>query len=139
MHINTNSKYYAKYANKNITWDSPVEKYKEYASATLGYVKPDDDRKVNISFNVIVDDHFASDKEKENYNAENSFQYWVRGKDITHAMVNYYSLSYYNSYREKIEKDLKESGSVDNSTLKALNNSNILSCYFNILIVKEFS
>ena len=100
-------------------------KYKEYASATLGYVKPDDDRKVNISFNVIVDDHFASDKEKENYNAENSFQYWVRGKDITHAMVNYYSLSYYNSYREKIEKDLKESGSVDNSTLKALNNEGL--------------
>lgn len=30
MHINTNSKYYAKYASKNITWDSPVEKYKEY-------------------------------------------------------------------------------------------------------------
>ena len=100
---------------------TPDGTYKEYASTTLGYVKPEDERNVNISFNVIVDDHFASDKEKENYSSENSFQYWVRGKDITHAMFNYYSLSYYNSYQEKIEEELKKAGSIDNSMLKVLN------------------
>ena len=95
--------------------------YKEYASTVLGYVKPNDEKNVNISFNVIVDDHYASENEYANYSAENSFQYWVRGKDITHAMFNYYSLSYYNSYQEKIEEELKKSGSIDNSTLKILN------------------
>ena len=100
---------------------APDGTYKDYTSAILGYVKPEDERNVNISFNVIVDDHFASDKANENYNSENSFQYWVRGKDITHAMFNYYSLSYYNSYQEKIEEDLKKAGSIDNSMLKILN------------------
>jgi hypothetical protein len=100
---------------------APDGTYKEYASTVLGYVKPGDERDVNLSFNVIVDDHFASDKEHENYSSENSFQYWVRGKDITHAMFNYYSLSYYNSYQEKIEDELKKSGSIDNSMLKILN------------------
>lgn len=99
--------------------------YKEYASTVLGYVSPDDERNVDISFNVIVDDHYASEKEEENYNSENSFQYWVRGKDITHAMFNYYSLSYYNSYQEKIEEDLKKAGSVDNGTLKILNTTGV--------------
>ena len=100
---------------------APDGTYKEYASTVLGYVKPGDDKSVNVSFNVIVDDHFASDKEYENYSSENSFQYWVRGKDITHAMFNYYSLSYYNSYKEKIEDELKKSGSIDNSMLKVFN------------------
>jgi hypothetical protein len=36
-------------------------------------------------------------------------------------MFNYYSLSYYNSYQEKIEDELKKSGSIDNSMLKILN------------------
>ena len=36
-------------------------------------------------------------------------------------MFNYYSLSYYNSYQEKIEEELKKSGSIDNSMLKILN------------------
>ena len=100
-------------------------KYREYASVVLGYVNSEDDRAVDVSFNVIVDDHFKSDKEEENYSAENSFQYWVKGKDITHAMFNYYSLSYYESYQEKIEDELKKAGSVDNSTLKVLNTSGI--------------
>ena len=100
---------------------APDGTFKGYASAVLGYVKPDDEKNVNISFNVIVDDHFASDIKNQNYSSENSFQYWVRGKDITHAMFNYYSLSYYNSYQEKIEEELKKSGSIDNSTLKILN------------------
>ena len=102
------------------TYDN-TGKYKEYASAVLGYVKPGDNKNVNVSFNVIVDDHFASEKEKENYTAQNSFQYWVRGKGITHAMFNYYSLSYYNSYQEKIEEDLKKAGSIDSGSLKVLN------------------
>ena len=95
--------------------------YKEYASTVLGYVKPNDEKNVNVSFNVIVDDHFASDMPFDNYSSENSFQYWVRGKDITHAMFNYYSLSYYESYQEKIEEELKKAGSIDNSMLKILN------------------
>ena len=99
--------------------------YKKYASVILGYVKPGDEKKVNVSFNVIVDDHFASDKKEENYSAENSFQYWVRGKDITHAMFNYYSLSYYNSYKEKIEEELKKAGTIDNATLKILNDGGL--------------
>ena len=104
---------------------APDGTFKEYASTILGYVKPEDERNVNISFNVIVDDHYASDKANENYSSENSFQYWVRGKDITHAMFNYYSLSYYNSYQEKIEEDLKKSGSIDNSMLKILNDGGL--------------
>lgn len=100
---------------------APDGTYKEYASTVLGYVKPNDQKNVNVSFNVIVDDHYASDLKFENYSSENSFQYWVRGKDITHAMFNYYSLSYYNSYQEKIEEELKKSGSIDNSMLKILN------------------
>lgn len=100
---------------------APDGTFKEHASVVLGYVKPSDERNVNVSFNVIVDDHYASDLEFENYSSENSFQYWVRGKDITHAMFNYYSLSYYDSYQEKIEEDLKRSGSIDNSMLKVLN------------------
>ncbi len=106
------------------TYDSNGN-YREYATTVLGYVSPDDDRKVDISFNVIVDDHYASEKEKENYDSENSFQYWVKGKDITHAMFNYYSLSYYNSYKDQIETDLKKAGSVDNSTLKVLNTTGV--------------
>ena len=100
---------------------APDGTYKDYASTVLGYVKPDDEKNVNVSFNVIVDDHYASDNKYSNYSSENSFQYWVRGKDITHAMFNYYSLSYYNSYQEKIEEELKKSGSIDNSMLKILN------------------
>ena len=108
------------------TYD-PSGAYKEYASTVLGYVSPDDedDRKVDISFNVIVDDHYASDKKEEDYNSQNSFQYWVRGKNITHAMFNYYSLSYYNSYKDKIHEELKKAGSVDNGTLKILNGNGV--------------
>ena len=95
--------------------------YKEYASAVLGYVKPGEDKKVKIDCEVILSDYYASEKEDEDYNAQNSFEYRVWGDDITHAMFNYYSLSYYNSYKEQIEKELKKAGSIDNSTLKTLN------------------
>lgn len=97
--------------------------YREHASIELGYVNPDDedDRSVQISFGVTVDDRYA----KEEYTKENSFQYWVAGKDITHAMFNYYTLSYYNAYREQIEDELKKAGSIDNLSLKLLNKSEI--------------
>ena len=106
------------------TYDEKGE-YKEYASAEFGYVKPGETRDVEIDFGIIISDRYASDKPEENYSAENSFQYWIRGKDITHAMINYYPTSYYKTYKTLIEEELKNYGSVDNATLKRLNNSEI--------------
>ena len=99
--------------------------YREYSTAELAHVKPGDDRSVQISFGVNVDDRLASENEQKDYNATNSFQYWVRGKDITHAMFNYYNTSYYNAYKDRIEESLKNSGSVDNMSLKMLNSAEL--------------
>lgn len=97
--------------------------YREHASREVGYVNPADAGKkdVQISFGMTVDDRFASEKEKEDYNSTNSFQYWVRGKDITHAMFNYYTTSYYNTYKEQIEEELRNYGSINSLSLKMLN------------------
>ena len=95
--------------------------YKEYSSIEFGYVKPGDSKDVDITFGVIVSDRFAY----EEYTAENSFQYWVRGKEITHAMINYYPTSYYKTYEEQIKEELKMYGSVDSATLKMINTSEI--------------
>ena len=106
------------------TYDSNNQ-FKEYASIEFGYVKPGDTKDVDIDFGVIVSDRYASADPLENYSAENSFQYWIRGKEITHAMINYYPTSYYKTYEEKIKKELKMYGSVDNATLKRINTSEI--------------
>lgn len=95
--------------------------YKEYSTAELGYVKPGDDRKVQIFYGIHTDDHYASDNELQNYSSENSFQYWVRGKDITHAQISYYPTSYYKTYEEDIKEQMMSYGSVNNATLKVLN------------------
>ena len=95
--------------------------YKEFSSIELGYVKPGDSRDVNITFGIHTDDRFASDKEEENYSSENSFQYWIKGKDITHAMIQYFATSYYNTYKDKLHEEIRKYGSVDNATLKMLN------------------
>ena len=106
-----------------------TDTYKEHAAIELGYVSPDDKegREVQIRFGVVVDDRYANagEKEEDRYTKENSFQYWVSGKGITHAMFNYYTLSYYNAYKEKIHKELKDAGSIDNLALKTLNTSEL--------------
>ena len=95
--------------------------YKEYSSVEFGYVKPGETKDIDIDFGIIVDNRFAS----ENYTAENSFQYWITGNEITHAMINYYPTSYFKTYEEKIKNELKMYGSVDSATLKRLNTSEI--------------
>lgn len=99
--------------------------YKEYASVEFGYVKPGDTKDIDITFGVTVSDRYASDNPLENYSSENSFQYWIRGKGITHAMINYYPTSYYKTYEDMIKEELMRYGSVDNATLKKLNNSEL--------------
>ncbi len=99
--------------------------YKEYSSVEFGYVKPGETKDIEIDFGIIVSDRFASENPLENYSAENSFQYWIRGKEITHAMINYYPTSYFKTYEEQIKQELKMYGSVDNATLKRLNTSEI--------------
>jgi len=99
--------------------------YKAYNTALLGYVSPDDERKVDIRLEAFTNDRYTSDKEKENYSSENSFQYWIRGKDITYAAINYYPTSYYLTYKEQIHKEMREYGSVNSATLKALNQSEL--------------
>lgn len=97
------------------------DKYHDYAQVEFGYVKPGDDRKVQIFYGLHADDRFSSDKPEENFSGENSFQYWVKGKDITHAQISYYPTSFYNTYSEQIKKQMMSYGSVDNLTLKVLN------------------
>ena len=97
--------------------------FREYASCQIGYVNPKDKgtKNVKLSFGITVDDRFASTKEEEDYNSSNSFQYWVRGTDITHAMFNYYNTSYYNTYKEELKQEIIDYGSIDNLSLKMLN------------------
>ena len=104
--------------------------YKEYTSIEFGYVKPGDTKEIDITFGITVDNRYAS----ENYTAENSFQYWITGNEITHAMINYYPTSYYKTYEEQIKKELKMYGSVDSATLKRLNTSEISGIVGNNLI-----
>ena len=99
--------------------------YKAYSSVEFGYVKPGETKEIDIDFGVIVSDRYASENPLENYSAENSFQYWIRGKEITHAMINYYPTSYFKTYEEQIKNELKMYGSIDNATLKRLNTSEI--------------
>lgn len=104
--------------------------YKEYTSIEFGYVKPGDTKEIDITFGITVDNRYAS----ENYTAENSFQYWITGNEITHAMINYYPTSYYKTYEEQIKKELKMYGSVDSAKLKRLNTSEISGIVGNNLI-----
>ena len=99
--------------------------YREYSSVEIGYVKPGDDRKVEIFFGLHTDDRLASDKKEENYSSQNSFQYWIKGKDITHAQISYYPTAYYKTYEKQIKDQLSSYSSVDNLTLKMLNNDGL--------------
>lgn len=95
--------------------------YREYTSIQFGYIKPGEDRKVEIYMGLHTDDMLAP----SNYTSENSFQYWVRGKDITHAQISYYPTSYYETYEETIKETLKLYGSVGGQVLKQLNTSGL--------------
>ena len=104
--------------------------YKEYASIEFGYVKPGDKKDIEIEFGITVDNRFAS----EDYTAENSFQYWITGNEITHAMINYYPTSYFKTYEEQIKKELKMYGSIDSASLKMLNTQEISGIVGNTLL-----
>lgn len=94
---------------------------REFSTIEFGYVKPGDERKVEIYMGLHTDDQFASDKPDQNFNGENSFRYWVRGKGITHAQLSYYPTAYYETYEEDIKKELKRYASVNSQVLKQLN------------------
>lgn len=100
--------------------------YREYSSVEFGYVKPGEERDVQIFMGLSKDDQFASDKKDENYSSENSFKYWVRGKDITHAQISYYPTSYFTTYEKDIREQM-ESGlyNMDAASLKMLNNGGL--------------
>ena len=107
-----------------------ADNYKEYSSIEFGYVKPGETKEIDIEFGVTVDNRFAS----ENYTAENSFQYWITGNEITHAMINYYPTSYFKTYEEQIKKELQMYGSIDSASLKRLNTSEISGVVGNTLL-----
>ena len=110
------------------TYGEGDTKYREFASLEFGYVKAGEEsgNKVQITMGLHTDDQFASDKEEENYSSENSFQYWIRGKGITNAVISYYPTSYFNTYREKIEESLTSGYSqMDGATLKVLNSTGL--------------
>lgn len=110
------------------TYGEGDTKYREFASLEFGYVKAGEEsgNKVQITMGLHTDDQFASDKEEENYSSENSFQYWIRGKGITNAVISYYPTSYFETYREKIEESLTSGYSqMDGATLKVLNSTGL--------------
>ena len=95
--------------------------YREYVSIQFGYIKPGDERKVEIYMGLSADDRLAG----SNFTSENSFQYWVRGKNLTHAQMSYYPTAYYETYEENIKETLKLYGSVGTQTLKQLNSDGL--------------
>ena len=103
------------------TYGEGDTEYREYSSVEFGYVKPGEERNVEIFFGIHTDDRLASDKQEQNYSSQNSFQYWVKGKNITHAQISYYPTAYYETYEEQIKEQMAQYGSVDNLTLKVLN------------------
>lgn len=102
-------------------------KYREFASIEFGYVKAGEEtsNKVQITMGLHTDDQYASDKEEENYSSENSFQYWIKGKGITNAVISYYPTSYFETYKERIEENLTSGSQMDGSTLKMLNSTGL--------------
>lgn len=106
------------------TYGSNASKHEAYSSVEFGYVKPGDERKVELYFGLSTDDQYASDIENMNYSSENSFKYWIRGKNLKLASISYYPTSYYTTYEEEIHKDMKFYA-VDSRTLKTINSDGI--------------
>lgn len=99
------------------------DSYHEYKSVQFGYTAAGDNRDVELYIGLHTDDMLASGKEDENYNSQNSFQYWVRGKDLKTASMAYYPTSFYETYEEQIKESMVKSGSVTSQVLKQINNS----------------
>ena len=108
------------------TYDSS-DNFKEYAYAYLGYLKggEDKDKEPMVYIGAYADDRYHSDKEEENYDATNSFQYWIRGKNLTHAQIAFYPTEQYNAYKETIQKDFINAGSLDSQYIQVLNESEL--------------
>ena len=110
------------------TYGNNDTEYREFASAEFGYVKAGEEtgNQVQLTMGLHTDDQYASEKEEENYSSENSFQYWIRGKGITNAVISYYPTSYFETYRAKIEESLTSGYSqMDGATLKVLNSTGL--------------
>ena len=99
--------------------------YREYATVEFGYIKPGDKMDVEIYMGLHTDDQYASENPLEDISSANSFQYWVRGKDITSALIGYYPTSYYNTYKESIEESMIKGSSLNAQGLKILNSTGI--------------
>ena len=102
--------------------------YREFATIEFGYVKAGEEaaNKVQLFMGLHTDDQYASDKEEENYSSENSFQYWIRGKGLTNAVISYYPTSYYQTYKKDIEESLSSGyEQMDGATLKVLNSTGL--------------
>jgi len=95
--------------------------YREYEKIEFGYIKPGDNREVEIYMGLSTSDQYASEKPDENYDSTNSFSYWVRGKDITNIQIGYYPTSYYETYKDKIEKSMIMATTANSQTLKVIN------------------
>lgn len=102
------------------TYDS-ADNLKEYNHTYLGYVKDGDNRDVKIWMGVHTDDYYHSDKEEENYDSTNSFQYWVRGENITHVQIAYYPTAHYKAYEDVIKKDMSTAASMGSIYLTMIN------------------
>ena len=96
--------------------------YRSYNTVELGYYTSEDqeDCEIYIKFEASTNDRYESEKEEEDYNSENSFQYWVRGKNLTNASISYYPTSYYNTYKDRIHESMKNSF-LTSAALKAIN------------------
>ena len=106
------------------TYGNNASKYEAYSSVEFGYVKPGDEREVELYFGMSTDDQYASEIPGLDYSSKNSFKYWIRGKDLKLASISYYPTSYYTTYEEEIIKDMKLYA-VDSRTLKVINGDGI--------------
>lgn len=99
--------------------------YREYGYARFGYALPDDPLSTKegivLNFDVIVSDRYES----QDYDSTNSFEYWINGDGITHAIFNVYSASYFDTNQEILEKTLMSYGTINNSGLNSINNSEL--------------
>ena len=106
------------------TYDSE-NNFREYDYAYLGYVTAEDNEegkgKVELKIGIHTDDLYESEDEDLDYNSTNSFQYWIRGKDITHVQISYYPTDLYNAYKDVIQKKMKEAVSLGSDYLKVIN------------------
>ena len=115
------------------TYGTDNTEYREYSTIEFGYIKPGDKKEIEIFMGLSTDDQYASDIPAENYDSSNSFRYWIRGKDIRNVQIAYYPTSYYLTYKDKIENNMRKAASVNSQTIKALNNGGLAGMLGNTL------